>query len=38
MVFLILIGWTFRRGASDVHARAKTMIFEPNDFKDDQRG
>jgi len=38
VVFLVLIGWTFRRGASDVHARAKTMIFEPNDFKDDHHG
>jgi cytochrome c oxidase cbb3-type subunit 4 len=43
LLFLFLIGWTFRRGARDVHARAKTMIFEPNDFKpndfkDDQHG
>lgn len=38
IVFLVLIGWTFRRGASDVHARAKTMIFEPKDFEDDQHG
>ncbi len=38
LLFLVLVGWTFRRGAKDVHARAKTMIFEPNDFKDDQHG
>ena len=43
LLFLVLVGWTFRRGASEVHARAKTMIFEPNDLKpndlkDDQHG
>ena len=35
VVFLVLIGWTFRRGASEVHARARTMIFEPDDFGPD---
>ena len=38
VVFLVLIGWTFRRGAGAVHDRAAHMIFEPNDLKDDQHG
>jgi cytochrome c oxidase cbb3-type subunit IV len=38
LLFLVLVGWTFRRGAKDIHARAKTMIFKPNDLKDDQHG
>jgi cytochrome c oxidase cbb3-type subunit 4 len=33
VVFVILIGWTFRRGAKAVHHRAANMIFE-----DDQHG
>lgn len=33
LVFVVLVGWTFRRGANAVHRRAATMIFE-----DDQNG
>ncbi|WP_326523852.1 cbb3-type cytochrome oxidase subunit 3 [Sphingomonas sp.] len=34
VVFLILIGWTFRRRASEQHARAANMIFENEDERD----
>lgn len=33
-IFLVLIGWTFRRGASRHHQRAATMIFDEEDRKD----
>jgi cytochrome c oxidase cbb3-type subunit 4 len=28
IVFLVLVGWAFRRGAPEVHDRASKMIFE----------
>ena len=28
LVFLLLVGWTFRRGARDHHDRAARSIFE----------
>ena len=31
-VFLVLIGWTFRRGAKHDHQRAAAMIFEEDRF------
>ena len=27
-LFVVLIGWTFRRGAAQTHARAANMIFD----------
>ena len=31
LLFLGLVGWTFRKGASQHHDRAAKMIFEEND-------
>ena len=33
-VFLVLVGWTFRRGASSDHARASASIFDREDRQD----
>jgi cytochrome c oxidase cbb3-type subunit 4 len=33
-VFLVLIGWTFRRGAARHHERAATMIFDERERTD----
>lgn len=33
-VFLVLIGWTFRKRAGEHHARAANMIFENEDERD----
>lgn len=34
IVFVVLIGWTFRRGAGGHHERAATMIFDEGEQKD----
>lgn len=34
IVFLILVGWNFRPGATTTHARASTMIFDNEDPSD----
>jgi len=31
LMFLGLVGWTFRKGASDHHDTAANMIFKDND-------
>lgn len=31
ILFVGLIGWTFRKGAHRHHARAATMIFDPDE-------
>jgi cytochrome c oxidase cbb3-type subunit 4 len=33
-VFLVLIGWTFRKGARRNYERAATMIFDEEDRQD----
>jgi len=34
LLFVILIGWTFRRGAGQTHRRAATMIFDEQERDD----
>ena len=34
VIFVLLIGWTFRKGARRHHERAATMIFDEEDRKD----
>lgn len=33
MIFLVLVGWTFRRGAGHHHRKAATMIFDEEDHR-----
>lgn len=33
-IFLVLVGWNFRRGAAAHHRQASTMIFENEDHLD----
>lgn len=35
LLFVILVGWTFRRGAGQAHRRAATMIFDEQERGDD---
>ena len=34
VVFVLLIGWTFRKGARRHHERAATMIFDEQERRD----